>query len=366
MRSLSTVSASKDSYLNIIMNLRKDLHGLTIFRFVTAFYVFLFHCNLRYKADISSWGQSIIGNGAIGMSFFFVLSGFVMAWASRNGIKENYYRSRIARIIPAYLVMGIITLPFLSEYDFTHTVTYLLLFITTTQSWFPQSFSQWNFGGSWSVSTEMFFYVVFPFVLPLVQKRPVTILIIAVLVSSLIIPISMVLTNSAAFPHYYVSPIHRLPEFISGVSLGCIFAQGLRIKRLNISLLIFAIILLLFLSPTNNSGWMQNNYVTLPATCILVYCLASARINKNLFTLPLIYLGKISYSFYLMQLPIMIYITLYHDTLISLPTWLIWCILAAINLVMASACYHFVEDNKKIKSFIMTWRYRKNSTAELD
>lgn len=349
------------------MNLRNDLHGLTIFRFVTAFYVFLFHCNLRYQADISAWGRSAIENGAIGMSFFFVLSGFVMAWASRNGIKEHYYRSRIARIVPAYLVMGIITLPFLAEYDFTHTTTYLLLFITTTQSWFPGSFSQWNFGGSWSVSTEMFFYVVFPFVLPLVQKKPIAVLIIAILISSLIIPISMILTNSPAFPHYYVSPIHRLPEFISGVALGCIFAQGLRIKKLQISLLVFAITLLLFLSPINNNGWMQNNYVTLPATCILIYCLASASISKNILTMPLIYLGKISYSFYLMQLPIMIYITKYHDTLSSLPTWLIWSILAAINLAMASACYHFVEDNKKIKRFIMmACQRRKSSATELD
>ncbi|HFT5251501.1 TPA: acyltransferase family protein, partial [Escherichia coli] len=148
------------------MNIRNDLHGLTIFRFVTAFYVFLFHCNLRYKADISDWLQSVINNGAIGMSFFFVLSGFVMAWASRNGIKENYYRSRIARIFPAYLAMGLITAPFLFEYNITQITTYVLLFLTTAQSWFPDSFSQWNFGGSWSVSTEMFFYLVFPFLLP--------------------------------------------------------------------------------------------------------------------------------------------------------------------------------------------------------
>lgn len=64
------------------------------------------------------------------MSFFFVLSGFVMAWASRNGIKENYYRSRIARIFPAYLVMGLITVPFLFEYNITQITTYVLLFLT--------------------------------------------------------------------------------------------------------------------------------------------------------------------------------------------------------------------------------------------
>lgn len=347
------------------MNIRNDLHGLTIFRFVAAFYVFLFHCNLRYKADVSDWLQSIINNGAIGMSFFFVLSGFVMAWASRNGMKDNYYRSRIARIFPAYLIMGLITAPFLFEYNTTQISTYILLFLTTAQSWFPDSFSQWNFGGSWSVSTEMFFYFVFPLLLPVIKKRPVVALGIAVLISSIIIPTSMILTNSAAFPRYYVSPIHRLPEFVAGVAIGCIFSRGFRITKLNNTLFILAIASLFFISPTNNNGWMQNNYITLPATCFIVYYLAAAAINKNALTLPLIYLGKISYSFYLMQLPIMIYITKYHDSLASLPTWFIWTLLAFINLVMASACYHFVEDNKTIKSFILNWRRKPNSSLEL-
>lgn len=347
------------------MNIRDDLHGLTIFRFVTAFYVFLFHCNIRYKAEVSDWLQSVITNGAIGMSFFFVLSGFVMAWASRNGIKQNYYRSRVARIFPAYLVMGLITVPFLFEYNITQITTYVLLFLTTTQSWFPDSFSQWNFGGSWSVSTEMFFYLAFPFLLPVIKKRPVLALGIAILISSIIIPTSMILTNGAAFPRYYVSPNHRLPEFIAGVAIGCIYTQGFRITRFNTSLFILALAALFFISPVNNNGWMQNNYATLPATCIIVYYLATAKINKNTFTLPLIYLGKISYSFYLMQLPIMIYITKYHDSLASLPTWLIWTFLAVINLMMASACYHFVEDNKTIKSFILNWRRKPSSSLEL-
>lgn len=347
------------------MNTRNDIHGLTIFRFITAFYVFLFHCNLRYKADTSEWLQQIISNGAVGMSFFFVLSGFVMAWASRICIKENYYRSRLARIFPAYLAMGAITLPFLFEYDLTHAATYIFLFLTTTQSWFPDSFSQWNFGGSWSVSTEMFFYLTFPFLLPLVKKRPFTILMVALFASSLIIPISMTLINSSAFPRYYVSPAHRLPEFIAGIAIGCLFSQGIRIKYMNVLFLI-AVTLLLFFAPSNNSGWMQNNYITVPCTCIIIYYIACSNINKNSLTLPFIYLGKISYSFYLMQLPIMIYITKYHETLISFPTWLIWMILAAINLVMASACYHLVEDNKNIKSFILNWKNKPNpSPTEL-
>ncbi|HGU1537342.1 TPA: acyltransferase family protein, partial [Escherichia coli] len=197
------------------------------------------------------------------------------------------------------------------------------------------------------------------------KKRPFLALGIAILISSIIIPTSMILTNSAAFPRYYVSPTHRLPEFVAGVAIGCIFSRGFRFTRFSTALFILAIASLFFISPINNNSWMQNNYITLPATCIIVYYLASTAINKNTFTLPLIYLGKISYSFYLMQLPIMIYITKYHDSLASFPTWFIWTLLAIINLVMASACYHFVEDNKTIKSFILNWRRKPNPSLEL-
>ncbi|EPJ8277311.1 TPA: acyltransferase [Citrobacter freundii] len=338
------------------MNIRDDLHGLTIFRFLTAFYVFLFHCNLRYKADVPEWLQSIIGNGAVGMSFFFVLSGFVLAWASRNGIKENYYRSRVARIFPAYLAMGLLTAPFLLEYKATHSIVYVLLFATTSQSWFPDSFNQWHFGGSWSISTEMFFYLTFPLIFPLIKKRPIVALCIAILASSVIIPISILLTGSAMFPYYYVSPIHRLPEFVAGVAAGCIFTQGFRFSRFNSALFITAILLLLFISPYNNTAWMNRNYVTVPATCFIVYYLASSTININKITQPFIYLGKISYSFYLMQIPIMIYISKNNDMLANLPVWFIWTVLAIINLIMASACYHFIEDNKTIKSTILKWK----------
>lgn len=348
------------------MNTRNDLHGLTIFRFVSAFYVFLFHCNIRYRAEVSDWLKVIVANGQIGMSFFFVLSGFVMAWSSRDGIKENYFRARFARIFPAYLLMGVITLPFIYDYDIKNIITYLLLFITAMQSWIPSTFNQWNFSGSWSVSTEAFFYLVFPLLLPIIKKKPKLALLISIIISSAIIPISMLIIKSPEFPSYYISPIHRLPEFVSGVAIGCIFSQGVQLKHLKVPLLILAVCALLFISPYDNNGGMRNNYVTLPATCIVIYCLACSTITKNLITTPLIYLGKISYSFYLMQLPIMFYITKHHDVLAPLPTWLIWLVLAMINLLMAAACYHLVEDNKAIKSFILNWNRKPPRVPKLD
>lgn len=335
------------------MNTRSDLHGLTIFRFIAAFYVFLFHCNLRYKADVPDWIQLFLGNGAVGMSFFFVLSGFVMAWASRDGIKKDYYLSRLARVYPTYLLMGVLTLPFLFEYNYNQVFSYLFIFITSSQSWFPDSFSNWNFGGSWSISTELFFYLVFPLLLPTIKKKPVHALLIAISISSVIIPLAIAIGNNIRFPLYYISPMHRLPEFIAGVALGCIFIEGVRLKKWGAGLLILSVVLMVFASPIHNDGWMRNNYITLPSTCLIVYFLASSGVRKNIITMPLIYLGKISYSFYLMQLPIMMYISKYHDSLSFMPVWMIWSALAVFNIFLAVISYHFVENNKYIKFFLI-------------
>nr|WP_203219069.1 acyltransferase [Vibrio sp. S17_S38] len=277
------------------------------------------------------------------------MSGFVLAWASRDGIKENYYMSRIVRIYPAYLFMGLITIPFILEYDLFKVVTFIWLFITSTQSWLPSTFSFWNFGGSWSISTEMFFYLVFPFVLPFIKKKPVVYIFIAYIITSFIIPISLLLTNSADFPRYYVSPIHRLPEFVIGVGLGVIFTSGGRIKCFKNTLFLLAILGLVLISPSDNQGWMKNNYVTVLGSAYIVYFLAEIRFSMNIITKIFVYLGKISFSFYLMQLPILMFVDKYNYLLAHIPTWQAWSILGLINLCMACFCYHFVENNKKLK-----------------
>ncbi|WP_435948146.1 acyltransferase family protein [Dryocola sp. BD586] len=335
------------------MSQRNELYGLTIFRFIAAFYVFIFHCNLRYPADVSIWLAAIFKNGAIGMSFFFILSGFVMAWAYQDGIRENYLKSRIARIYPAYIAMGIISLPFIFSYDLAKITTYIFLYLTASQSWIPSSFSIWHFSGSWSVSTEMFFYITFPLLLPLIKRNPFLSIFIAYVATSLMVPLTMNINDRGWFPLLYIGPMYRLPEFVIGVALGCIYSSGLRLKKSLPILTPVAILVLLILSPVDNIGWVKNNFITVPATAVLIYCIACMDIANTRIAKPFIYLGKISYSFYLMQLPVMIYITNNHSILESMATWQAWLIIGIINILMASACYHIVENNVKVKAFIL-------------
>lgn len=334
------------------------LHGLTIFRFVAALYVFVFHCNLRFPVSGPKWILDIINNGAIGMTFFFVLSGFVMAWSSRMGIRPDYLKSRILRIYPAYLFMGVLSAPFLVGIPLIKIIPILSLYITGTQSWIPQSFTEWNFIGSWSVSTELFFYMAFPLIFPLIKKMPFLFLCSSFAATSLLIPFTIMISGHSEFPIFYVSPIHRFPEFVFGASLGVLFTNGLTFpsRRSKIIGSIASVFVLSFISTKLNAGFMNMNIFTVIATGMLVYSLASSSIKDSGINKVFIYLGKVSYSFYLMQIPIIMFIEKYRYLFDHFSTMTSWFIMAAANLALAVLSYHFIEEK-----FIMKYKAKSNN-----
>ncbi|GHD41732.1 hypothetical protein D9V29_01735 [Mycetocola manganoxydans] len=57
------------------------LDSLTGLRFIAAFVVFGIH-SLYYGQD--SWTESVFAAGMTGVSFFYIVSGFVLAWTARE------------------------------------------------------------------------------------------------------------------------------------------------------------------------------------------------------------------------------------------------------------------------------------------
>lgn len=292
------------------------------------------------------------------MTFFFVLSGFVMAWAHRFEIGENYFRKRFLRIYPAYLFMGFLTIPFLNEFDTLKLISVLGLFFSGTQSWYSQAFSVWNFSGSWSVSTEIFFYTMFPFIYDIIKRHPIPALILSYIATSVIIPISMSLNGKDMMPAYYMGPIHRIPEFIFGISLGFLFFKGVEIKNwfIAMALITFSTYVLCTYVTIGNNSYMLNNYMTVPATGMIILCMASMKINKSLLTRPFIYLGEISYSFYLMYLPLAMFVKENKALFSSFSYFESWIILFLINLFMAIISYEMIEKRFAFKMIQVTAR----------
>lgn len=70
---------------------RKKMDGVTILRFIAAFYVFIFHINMRVPVNFGELINKTISNGVIGMSIFFMLSGFVLTY--------NYYGFLVKQLL---------------------------------------------------------------------------------------------------------------------------------------------------------------------------------------------------------------------------------------------------------------------------
>lgn len=87
------------------------LPSLTGLRWVAALLVFCLHTrNLGYfngqARHFADWG---FGAGSTGVSFFFLLSGFVLGWSARSDDRPTaFWRRRFARLYPVHLVTACI------------------------------------------------------------------------------------------------------------------------------------------------------------------------------------------------------------------------------------------------------------------
>src|SRR5690349_24005788 len=85
------------------------LSSLTGLRFAAALLVFGVHAYsfIPVGGFAHDLGHVLLDPGDLGVSFFFVLSGFVLTWAARGESARplgRFFAGRVLRIYPAYVV----------------------------------------------------------------------------------------------------------------------------------------------------------------------------------------------------------------------------------------------------------------------
>ncbi len=158
------------------------LNGL---RFLAAFAVVIFHYAPRVDAytRLNDFVKNVIDQGPCAVSFFFILSGFLLGYrhlsgGSRKQTASDFYWSRFTRLYPVYLLAFLLFLPVAVQRYLLNPLpaaaghhTFLfsaVLSCLMLQSWTPLA-QAWN-GPSWSLSVEAFLYFIFPFAVPRVSK----------------------------------------------------------------------------------------------------------------------------------------------------------------------------------------------------
>ncbi|MTJ81824.1 MAG: acyltransferase [Telmatospirillum sp.] len=310
--------------INAAVNNRLD--SLTGVRFFAALFVFFFHASLTKiigfnpyeNKDVVDVFQAIfLPGGWLGVSFFFVLSGFVITWSYKESDSVgSFLRRRLVKIYPNHLVTWLLALLVagFGNGDILTPALNLLL----VHAWVPDNhvFLSVN-TPSWSLCSELLFYVTFPFWMQLVVRIRRghlwgwTLAMVAGLAVYQILIACFVPSEPqlAAYPismkqwwiAYYLPP-GRLFEFIIGMLMARILKENMwpDISLRSTFILLCVSYVVAGLVPFQ---WRLNLVTLLPVTLFIAALADHELKGKRLFlSSPLfVKLGEISFGLYLVH-----------------------------------------------------------------
>lgn len=159
-----------------------NLPELTSVRAVAAFTVVLFHIYFS-EDNPQTIFNNLIANGHLGVDFFFMLSGFILAhvyipqWRTGSFEYSGFLVNRFARVYPLHIFMVFAVLLAYQGANFLgasgdaqgQNWVHFPFHLSLTHAWGFVDSHSWNFP-SWSVSAEAFAYILFPAMLLVLLK----------------------------------------------------------------------------------------------------------------------------------------------------------------------------------------------------
>jgi peptidoglycan/LPS O-acetylase OafA/YrhL len=354
----------------------RELPGLTPLRGIAALWVVFYHFSNEYLPQLDTKDFShIIPKGYLAVDLFFLLSGFVLAHVYGAGLESGrpcrflpFIRARLARVYPLHLFVLVVfvsltlavnglqhpseqlsePIPLTGERSLIALVANLFML----QGVHAGALS-WNYP-AWSISTEFMAYLAFPLLLPVVWRAgPRLRLALIVLLLGALAGFSYA-TNDY-FNQWDGAPavLRCLTEFLLGCVIYATFGRSAGGRNegsiLASDWIAFATLGLLLLLLQSNGPDIAT--VLLFGLLIGVAAANDGRFAQLLNARPLVWLGEISYSLYLVQ-DLIKYVTTeslaaagLHQLQLSIPESLVLAgamILAC--LAVSSLTYRLVEE----------------------
>jgi peptidoglycan/LPS O-acetylase OafA/YrhL len=361
---------------------REKLNALTSLRFFAAAAIVWLHFQGLF--GIPRVNGVILGQG---VSYFFVLSGFVLTYVYPSlpnwTARRNFLVARFARLWPAHIAALILAVfltragwTFLERPGWTSHLN-LVANIFMLQTWTPvEGGGLFSVNGpSWSISTEFAFYFAFLLLVGNFECTWRRKLLLSALVLAALILIGFALNirwTSPSFPAItdesllYMFPLARLFEFTAGMSLALFYRRKRLLERLDFisttAIEIAAIGLIIVYSLLAfNIGERWSNPLTqylgisavVPA-CLAIYVFSQQRgLVSWILGLPLfVVLGEISYSIYLFHDPIKDYFVRNNAAAAWDPAALITCLAIIVGLSYLNWLYLETPARKAIKRLL--------------
>ena len=176
----------------------------------------------------------VVANGWMGVGLFFMLSGFVLALPYYSNVRtmetvsdfRGYYQHRAKRLLPLFIVMAIVSYLVGAARGFDHSGSLLLALSTASMFTSSEFFPKIN-GSFWSLMVEIWFSVLFPFLLLGLRRYRLVVVVLPILVLAILVRIA-----GAYFPFgdNHTNPVKdffvaRMDDFLAGMIVASLYAQ---------------------------------------------------------------------------------------------------------------------------------------------
>ena len=350
----------------------EQLASLTPLRGLAALWVVIFHFCWYFPAVHPERYTGAVYKGYLAVDMFFVLSGFVITHVYKESFARrvtgrhyrDFLKARVARIYPLHITVLLLfvaaataeraasyalrgsfePMPLLGE----RSVGAFFANLVMLQGLWARELS-WN-DPAWSISLEFLAYLLFPLFFPMLWRAGPAAK--AGLGGLLLVALGWLAYRTGGYFNQWngtYAILRCLPEFLAGMLLYSAYQSGIFASLLGADAALAVVVLLL--AALLHVGAPDLAIIPLFPLLILAAVRNTGRFSPLLNSPPLMWLGDISYSLYLLHWFVLFVTTEIGRRLPGLdfaklplaPSLALIAALIAVSLVLATLSFRFIE-----------------------
>jgi peptidoglycan/LPS O-acetylase OafA/YrhL len=361
--------------------------GLNALRFFAAYLVVIHHAEqIRLKYSLFNLKEySLFNNGGLAVSFFFVLSGFLITYLLLKEQQQTqtisvskFYVRRILRIWPLYfllvivgtllipLILTFINHPYKMPYQFEDVILYYIFF---TPFMVNIVFGHHLLEPLWSIGVEELFYIIWA---PLIKffKNHILTLIVAIIGIKIVLLISI----NALYPN---STLYQVISYLKfeAMAIGALGAYIIYHKEDNLAdsrlfstpiqlimLVLISVRLFVFQTVIENSELANYLFSSFIISDLIMYAvfawfIINIAVNPksiiNLDNKYMNYLGEISYGIYMYHMLIVFGIVLVFTNFLNrynnISSSIIFYLMLSLGVILTASISKQLFENQFLK-----------------